>query len=80
MMKVQFVSMKKDGINMVCYIFLAVDQRCHDDQKTIGFFACSREIKDLSLIKAPKRLLALALNKVRSSGELAEHVVCNCND
>lgn len=64
-------------IAMVRYIFLAIEQRCHDDQKTIGglFFACSEEIKDLSLIDALQRLLALALDKVRSSGEFAESVV-----
>lgn len=64
-------------IAMVRYIFLAVEQRCHDDPKTIGglFFACSEEVKDLSLIEALQRLLALALDKVRSSGEFAESVV-----
>lgn len=64
-------------IAMVRYIFLAFEQRCHDDPKTIGglFFACSKEIKDLSLIEALQRLLALALDKVRSSGEFAESVV-----
>jgi len=64
-------------IAMVRYIFLAIEQRCHDDPKTIGglFFACSEEIKDLSLIEALQRLLALALDKVRSSGEFAESVI-----
>jgi len=64
-------------IAMVRYIFLAFEQRCHDDQKTIGglFFTCSEEIKDLSLIEALQRLLALALDKVRSSGEFAESVI-----
>jgi hypothetical protein len=64
-------------IAMVRYIFLAVEQRCHDDPKTIGglFFACCEEIKDLSLIEALQRLLALALDKVRSSGEFAESVI-----
>ncbi|MCJ7603826.1 MAG: transposase [Desulfobulbaceae bacterium] len=64
-------------IAMVRYIFLAFEQRCHDDPKTIGglFFACSEEIKDLSLIEALQRLLALALDKVRSSGEFAESVI-----
>ena len=62
---------------MIRYIFLAFEQRCHDDPKTIGglFFACSEEIKDLSLIESLQRLLALALDKVRSSGEFAESVV-----
>ena len=64
-------------IAMVRYVFLAIEQRCHDDPKTIGglFFACSEEIKDLSLIEALQRLLALALDKVRSSGEFAESVI-----
>lgn len=64
-------------IAMMRYIFLSVEQRCHSDQKTIGslFFACSEEVKDLSLIEALQRLLALALDKVRSTGEFSEHVV-----
>jgi len=64
-------------IVMTRYVFLAIEQRCHDDQRTIGglFFACSEEIKDLSLIDALQRLLALALDKVRSSGAFAEDVV-----
>jgi len=64
-------------IVMTRYIFLAIEQRCHDDQRTIGglFFACSEEIKDLSLIEALQRLLTLALDKVRSSGAFAEGVV-----
>ena len=64
-------------IAMVRYIFLAFEQRCHEDPKTIGslFFACCEEIKDLSLFEAMQRLLALALEKVRSSGEFAEEVI-----
>lgn len=64
-------------IVMARYIFLAMEQRCHDDQKTIGglFFACSDEIKDLSLIEALQRLLALALDKVRASDEVTEGTV-----
>ena len=64
-------------IAMVRYIFLAIEQRCHDDQKTIGglFFACSEEIKDLTLIEALQRLLKLVFDKTRSSGEFAEDVV-----
>lgn len=52
-------------IAMIRYVFLAVEQRCHDDQRTIGglFFACSDEIKDLSLIDALQRLLALVLEE-----------------
>jgi hypothetical protein len=64
-------------IAMVRYIFLAIEQRCHDDQKTIGglFFACSEDIKDLSLLEALQRLLTLVFDKIRSSGEFAEDVV-----
>ena len=64
-------------IAMARYIFLAFEQRCHDDQRTIGglFFACSEEIKDLSLLESLQRLLAFVLDKVRSSGEFAESVV-----
>lgn len=69
-------------IAMTRYIFLAVEQRCHDDQRTIGslFFACSEEIKDLSLIEALQRLLALAFDKIRSSGEFVEDVVITMID
>jgi hypothetical protein len=64
-------------IVMTRYVFLAIEQRCHDDQRTIGglFFACSEEIKDLSLADALQRLLALVLDRVRFSGEFAEDVV-----
>ena len=59
------------------YIFLAYEQRCHDDPRTLGtlFFACSDELKDLSLLEALQRLLSLALNKIRSVGTMAEDVV-----
>lgn len=64
-------------ISMVRYIFLAFEQRCHDDPRTLGsmFRACTEEIKDLSLIEALQRLLALALDKVRSAGEFAEDAI-----
>lgn len=69
-------------IAMTRYIFLAVEQRYHDDQRTIGslFFACSEEMKDLSLIDALQRILALALDKVYSSGAFAEHIVITMID
>lgn len=64
-------------IAMTRYIFLSIEQRCHSDQKTIGslFFACSDEVRDLSLIEALQRLLALALEKVRVTSVLTEDVV-----
>lgn len=69
-------------IAMTRYIFLTVEQRCHDDQRTIGslFFACSDEIKDLSIIEALQRLLALVFDKIRSSGNFAEGVVITMID
>ncbi|MDD2467499.1 MAG: transposase [Desulfobulbus sp.] len=64
-------------IVMSRYIFLAFEQRCHDDPRTLGtlFFACSEERRDLSLVEAMQRLLSLALNKVRAVGIIAEDAV-----
>lgn len=57
-------------ICMSRYIFLAFEQRCHDDPRTLGslFFACSNEMKDLSLVDALQRILCLAMEKIRSAG------------
>ena len=59
------------------YIFLSFEQRCHDDPKTLGslFFACSEELRDLSLFEAMQRLLSLALEKVRAAGIITEDAV-----
>ena len=59
------------------YLFLAVQQRFHDDPRSIGslFYACCEEMKDLTLFEALHRLLTLALEKVRATGEFAESVV-----
>ena len=59
------------------YMFLALEQRFHDDQRSIGslYHACCSEIQDLTLIDALQRVLTLALNAVRQSGEFAEAVV-----
>jgi len=63
-------------IAMSRYIFLAFEQRCHDDPRTLGslFFACSDEMKDLSLVEALQRILGLAMEKVRSAGIVTEDV------
>lgn len=63
-------------IAMSRYIFLSFEQRCHDDPRTLGtlFFACSNEMKDLSLIDALQRLLTLAMEKIRSAGIVAEDI------
>jgi hypothetical protein len=64
-------------IVMSRYVFLAFEQRCHDDPRTLGslFYACSEERQDLSLVEAMQRLLSLALDKVRSAGVIAEDAV-----
>lgn len=63
-------------IAMSRYIFLAFEQRCHDDPRTLGtlFFACSDELQDLSLVEALQRLLSLAMDKIRTAGIVAEDV------
>ncbi len=64
-------------IVMSRYIFLSVEQRCHDDPRTLGslFFACSNEMKDLSLVEALQRILSVALEKIRSAGIAPENAV-----
>jgi len=63
-------------IAMSRYIFLAFEQRCHDDPRTLGslFFACSDEMKDLSLVEALQRLFSLAMEKIISIGIVTEDV------
>ncbi|MFW8600792.1 IS4 family transposase, partial [Desulfobacterota bacterium M19] len=63
-------------IAMSRYIFLAFEQRCHDDPRTLGslFFACSDEMKALSLVEALQRLLSLAMEKIKSIGIVTEDV------
>ena len=64
-------------IVMSRYVFLAFEQRRHDDPRTLGslFYACSEEQQDLSLIEAMQRLLSLALDKVRAAGIIVENAV-----
>ena len=65
-------------IVMSRYVFLAFEQRCHDDPRTLGslFYACCEEQQDLSLVGAMQRLLSLALHKVRvAGGVIAEDAV-----
>lgn len=63
-------------IAMSRYIFLAFEQRCHDDPRTLGslFHACSAELQDLDFVSALQRILALALEKIHSAGIIAEDV------
>lgn len=61
-------------IAMSRYIFLAFEQRCHDDPRTLGslFFACCEEMRDLSFLDAVRRLSTLIVSKVRTAGIIAE--------
>jgi len=45
------------------YLFLAVQQRFHDDPRSIGslYHACCEEMHDLTLVEALHRLMSLAL-------------------
>ena len=56
------------------YIFLAFEQRCHDDPRTLGslFYACCEEQKDLGFLEALGRLLASTLDKARQAGQILE--------
>lgn len=69
-------------IAMSRYVFLAFEQRCHDDPRTLGslFYACCEEQQDLSLVGAMHRLLSLALHKVRAAGIIAEDAVLTIVD
>lgn len=64
-------------IVMLRYLFLAFEQRLHDDPRTLGtlFHACADEMKDLSILDALQRIMKLALDKVRAAGEFAEDII-----
>ena len=59
------------------YLFLALQQRFHDDPRSIGslFYACCDEMKDLTLIEALHRLLTLTMEKVKAAGDFAEREI-----
>ncbi len=69
-------------IVMLRYLFLAFEQRLHDDPRTLGtlFHACADEMKDLSILDALQRIMKLALDKVRSAGEFAEDIIMEILD
>ena len=63
-------------IVMSRYVFLAFEQRRHDDSRTMGtlFWACCEEMKDLSLAEAMQRLLNLTIDQINSAGVVIEGV------
>lgn len=62
------------SIVMTRYMFLALEQRREDDPRTFGamFRAFCDEMRDLDFMTALKRILDLAVNKLRSRGEYVE--------
>ena len=64
-------------ITMSRYVFLAFEQRCHDDPRTLGslFHACSDELQDLDFLSALQRIMTIAIEKIRSAGVIAEDAV-----
>ncbi|WP_319548634.1 transposase [Desulfogranum marinum] len=69
-------------IVMTRYIFLAFEQRHYDDPRTLGslFHACCDEVADISLLESMKRLLALVLDAIRSTGEFSEQIISSMID
>jgi hypothetical protein len=64
-------------IVMSRYIFLAFEQRCQDDPRTLGslFYACHDELQDLDFLSALQRIITIAIEKIRSAGVVTEDVV-----
>jgi hypothetical protein len=64
-------------IVMSRYIFLSFEQRCQDDPRTIGslFYACSGELQDIDFLSSLQKIIAIAIEKIRSAGVVSEDVV-----
>ena len=69
-------------IVMIRYLFLIFEQRLHVDHRSLGslFHACIDEVKDLSFLESLQRILILAIDTVRSSGEFTERVILKIID
>lgn len=65
------------SIVMIRYAFLAVEQRCCSDDRTIGslFLNTSEEIQDLSLAEALARILSSVWNKALKLYSKSEELV-----
>lgn len=64
-------------IVMTRYVFLALEQRRHDDPRSLGtlFFACCAECADLTLAGALERLLCFAADKIRAASDACEDAI-----
>lgn len=69
-------------IVMTRYIFLAFEQRNHDDPRTLGslYHACCDEITDVSVLEAMQRLVTLVMDTLRSIGEFSEQAMSSLID
>lgn len=63
-------------IVMIRYIFLALEQRRHDDPRTLGllFHACCDEVQDLGYVEALERILVLAMLNLKEDKLVAEEL------
>ena len=63
-------------IVMARYIFLALEQRRHDDPRTLGllFHACCEEMRDLDYLEALQRILTLTMENLKENKHVAEQV------
>lgn len=64
------------------HVFLAYEQRRHDDPKTLGslFHACCDEVADITLLEAMRRLLALVIDKIRAIAHCSEQHISSILD
>ena len=67
---------------MIRHIFLSLQQRLHDDPRTLGtlFHACCKEMKDLTFLESLSRLLALVADELRATGEFAKEFITKILD
>lgn len=63
-------------IVMLRYIFLAMEQRRHDDPRTLGllFHACCDEVRDLEYLEALQRILTLTMLHLQENKQVAEEL------
>lgn len=63
-------------IVMLRYIFLALEQRRHDDPRTLGllFHACCEEVRDLEYVEALQRILTLTMLHLQENKQVAEEL------
>jgi hypothetical protein len=63
-------------IVMMRALFLSLEQRRQEDPRTLGslFRACCQEMQDISFLDSLQRILQLAVDRLRRTGEFSEKV------